>query len=148
MFFFLIFKLKVHSVSNYLWLIAISSTYIFSVSKFCQSPIETIHFLEYGILGFFLFKALINNVHDKSIYFTAIFFGLFIGTIDELIQWITPKRIWDFQDVGLNALSGALFQLAIWKVIRPEKISNKITAKSLRIFTSIFASCLIFLGLC
>jgi hypothetical protein len=147
-FFFLIFKLKVHSASNYLWLIAISSIYFFSVLKFCKNPIETIHFLEYGILGFFLFKALSNNVHDRSIYFTAMFFGLFIGTIDELIQWTIPKRLWDFRDVGLNALSGVLFQLAIWKVIRPEKISHKITAKSSMIFTAIFSSCLIFFGLC
>jgi len=104
--------------------------------------------LEYGLLGFFLFKALNYNVKDKSIYITATLFALLIGTFDEIFQWIVPDRKWDFRDVGLNGLSGGLFQLAIWKVVRPDFIKGMINIKSLRIFTAIFSCCLIILGLC
>jgi len=112
------------------------------------TPEEAVHFLEYGLLGFFLFKALSHHVRDKSIYITATFFALFIGTIDETLQWITPERYWDFRDAGLNALSGGLFQLSVCKVVVPKIISEKINAKSFRIFASVFTSCLIILGLC
>lgn len=122
--------------------------YIYFTLKLWKIPEEAVHFLEYGLLGFFLFRALSHNVKDKSIYFTATLFALLIGTFDEILQWITPQRYWDFRDVGLNALSGGLFQLAIWKVIRPKIISGKFNTKSLKIFTSIFISCLIILGLC
>ena len=122
--------------------------YIFFTLKLWEEPEEAVHFLEYGLLSFFLFKALSHQIKDKSIYITTAFFALFIGTIDEILQWAIPQRVWDFRDVGLNGLSGVLFQLVVWKVIKPKIISEKIDFKSLRILTSIIISCLILLGLC
>lgn len=145
---FLIFKLKIRSPSNYVWLFLITGTYTYFTLKLISAPVEAAHFLEYGLLGFFLFKALSHHVRDKSIYFTATLFALLVGTFDEIIQWIIPLRYWDFRDVGFNALSGALFQLTLLKVVKPKIISEKIKVKSVRIFTSICAVCLIVLGLC
>ncbi|UCC38790.1 MAG: VanZ family protein [Candidatus Aminicenantes bacterium] len=116
--------------------------------KLWRNPEEAIHFLEYGLLGFFLFKALSNHIRNKSIYLTATLFALSIGILDEALQWVIPLRIWSFRDVGLNVLSGGLFKLAIWQVVKPKIISGKANWKSFKIFTSIFASCLILLGLC
>lgn len=144
----LIFKLNIRAPSNYVWLILVMGAYVYFTLKLWKAPEEAIHFLEYGLLGFFLFKALRHHIRDKSIYLTATLFALFIGTFDEMLQWITPQRVWAFRDVGLNALSGGLFQLAIWKVIKPKIISEKINIKSLKVFASILASCLILLGLC
>jgi len=144
----LIFKLKIKSPSRYIWLFIIAGLYIYFTLKLWKIPEEAVHFLEYGLLGFFLFKALSHNVKDKSIYITATLFALLIGTFDEILQWITPQRYWDFRDAGLNGLSGGLFQLSVWKVINPKDISKKINPKSFRIFSCIFASCLIILGLC
>ncbi len=146
--YYLIFKLKIRTPSNYIWLFIVAGLYVYFTLKLWKIPEEAIHFLEYGLLGFFLFKSLSHQVRDKSIYFTATLFALLIGTFDEILQWITPQRYWDFRDAGLNALSGGLFQLAIWKVVRPKIISEKFNTKSLKIFTSIFISCLIILGLC
>jgi hypothetical protein len=101
-----------------------------------------------GLLGFFLFRALKHHIKDSSIYFTATFFCLLIGTFDEILQWITPRRFWDFQDVGLNTLSGGLFLLTIWKVLKPKVITEKINPKSIRILTSISIVCILVLGLC
>ena len=148
LFYYLIFKLKIRAPPNYIWLFIVAGLYIYFTLKLWKSPEEASHFLEYGLLGFFLFKSLSHQVRDKSIYFTATLFALLIGTFDEILQWITPQRYWDFRDVGLNCLSGGLFQLAIWKAVRPKIIYGKFNVKSLKIFTSIFASCLIILGLC
>lgn len=146
--YFLIFKLKIRTQSKYIWLFLIAAIYIYCTIKLWNSPEEAVHFLEYGLLGFFLFKALSLHIKDKSIYFTATLLALLVGTFDEIIQWIIPQRCWDFLDVGLNALSGGLFQLAIFKIIHPNIISEKFNIRSLRIFTSIFALCLIILALC
>ncbi len=146
--YYLIFKLKIRAPSNYIWLFIVGGLYTYFTLKLWKIPEEAVHFLEYGLLGFFLFRALSHKVKDKSIYFTATLLALLIGTFDEILQWITPQRYWDFRDVGLNALSGGLFQLAIWKVVRPKFISEKLNAKSLKIFTSIFVGCFIILGLC
>ncbi len=144
----LIFKLKVRSLSNYIWLFILAGLYFYFTLKLVKSPAEAIHFLEYGLLGFFLFRALKYDIKDKSIYLTGTLFCLLVGTFDETFQWITPGRFWSFHDVGLNTLSGGLFQVALWKVVKPKIISEKIRAKSIRIFTSIFAVCLVVLGLC
>jgi len=146
--YYLIFRLKIREPSNYIWLFVITVLYVFFTLKLWKIPEEAIHFLEYGLLGFFLFKALSLHIKDKSIYITATLFALFIGTIDEIIQWIIPRRYWDFRDAGLNGLSGLLFQLAIWKIVKPKIISEKINLKSFKKLSLIFAACLILLGLC
>lgn len=144
----LIVKLKVRSASSYVWLIIITSLYIYFTLKLQKNPPEALHFLEYGILGFLLFRALKHNIKDKSIYITATLFCLLIGTMDEIIQWIAPRRFWDFQDVGLNVLSGGLMLLATWTVIQPRHISEKFGVKSLKFFSLTFVACLVILGLC
>jgi len=146
--FYLLIKLKIRSASNYVWLIAIAGLYTYFTLKLWKIPEEAIHFLEYGLLGFFLFKALNHSIKDKSIYITATLFALFIGTFDEIFQWIIPQRYWDFRDVGLNGFSGGLFQLAVCTVIKPKTISGRFNMKSLRRFSVIFSLCLILLGLC
>ncbi len=146
--YFLITKLKVRSPSSYIWLFLVAGLYAYFTLKLWKIPEEAIHFLEYGLLSFFLFKALSHNIRDRSIYITAALLALLIGTFDEIIQWMIPRRVWNFRDVGLNALSGGLFQLAVWKVLKPKIISEKTNASSVRILSSIFASCLIILGLC
>jgi len=146
--YFLIVKKKVRSPANYIWLFILSALYAYFTVKLKHVPEESVHFLEYGLLAFFLFKALNHHIRDRSIYITATFLVLLVGTFDEILQWITPARYWDFRDAGLNALSGVLFQLMIWKVITPKIISEKFSSKSLKILSFSFVSCIIVLALC
>lgn len=144
----LIFKLKIRSYSRYFWLVVVAGLYGYFTFLLWDIPEEAVHFLEYGLLGFFLFKALSHDVKDKSIYLTGTLLALLIGTFDETFQWIIPDRSWDFRDVGLNGLSGGLFQLSVWKVVRPGFIKGFFTAKSLRIFSGALIGCALILGLC
>ncbi len=146
--FLLIFKLKIRSASNYIWLIVIGGTYVYFTLKLWEVPVEAIHFLEYGLLGFFIFNALKLKIKDKTIFLTAFLFGCLIGIFDEIFQWIIKNRIWDFRDVGLNALSSGLFQAAVWLGIKPIAISQKIRPRSLRIVSIYFAANILLLGLC
>jgi VanZ family protein len=74
-------------------------------------PIERIHILEYGILGWFAGRDLVGK--EKKIWgilLALIFVGL-IGVLDEVFQAILPYRYFDLRDVGFNELGG------VWGVV-------------------------------
>jgi len=147
-FFVLYFRLKIRTVKNYIWLALVSGAYVYFTLKLWKSPEEAVHFIEYGLLGFFLFRAFQHHIHDKGIYLAAFLAGSFIGITDEILQWIVPGRYWDFRDVGLNALSSGLFQILLWKGIRPQLSYQKIQPKSIKIISALLAATLILIGLC
>lgn len=145
---YLLFRLKIRSPSRYIWLLLVSAAYVYSTIRLWRVPVEAIHFLEYGLLGFFLFRALKYDIRDRSIYATAFLIGSFVGIFDEILQWIVPLRIWDIRDVGLNALSSGLFQIGLWKGIRPKGILPRIKPQSLRILSLCLGANILLLGLC
>ncbi len=144
----LFFRLKIRSVLNYIWLFVIGSLYVYFTLKLWEIPEEAIHFLEYGLLGFFIFNALKLKIKDKTIFFSAFLIGCLIGIFDEILQWIVKERYWDFRDVGLNALSSGLFQAAILLGIKPKEISQKIQPRSWRTVSIFLAANILLLGLC
>src|SRR4030042_4915902 len=79
----LVFRLKVRSPSHYLWLAAVAALYVYFTLQLWRAPEEAVHFLEYGLLGLFLFRALSLTICDKSIYPTAFLIGSLIGIFDE-----------------------------------------------------------------
>jgi hypothetical protein len=146
--FLLFFKLKIRSGPRYLWLAAVLGSYVYFTLKLWRAPEEAVHFLEYGFLGFLLFRALSITVRDKTIYITAFLAGSLIGTADEILQWLMPGRYWDFRDVGLNALAAGLIQVAIWKGVRPSVISETAGPPSLKRVSVLLAVQVVLLGLC
>ena len=144
----LYFRLKIRTLSNYIWLVLISASYVYFTLKLWANPEEAIHFIEYGLLGLFLFWALRHHIGDKSIYFAAFLLGTLVGTFDEILQWIVPGRYFDLRDVGLNALSSGLFQILIWKGVRPKLPYDKVQPKSMKIISVLLAANLLLLGLC
>lgn len=141
-------RLNIRAVSCYLWLSAVALVYVFFTFKLWERPEEAIHFLEYGLLGFLLFHALKHHILDKGIYFTAFLIGALVGIFDEFLQWMIPRRVWDFRDLGINALSVALMLVAIRKGIRPKLQKIHPQSRSLRISTSLLIIYLVLFGLC
>ncbi|MFZ2052851.1 MAG: VanZ family protein [Candidatus Aminicenantales bacterium] len=144
----LVFRLKIRSPSNYAWLAAVAGLYVYFTLQLWRAPEEAVHFLEYGLLGFFLFRALSLSIRDKSLYATAFLIGSLVGIIDEILQWAMPGRYWDFRDAGLNALATGLFQIALWKGIKPKIISERTTPRSVRRISLLLAVNILLLGLC
>lgn len=144
----LFFRLRVRRISSYFCLAAVGFIYVYFTLKLWAHPEEAVHFLEYGLLSFLLFRALRNHLSDITIYFSAFFLGSLVGLFDEILQWITPRRYWDFRDVGLNALAVLLFQIALAFAIRPKNIARSISPSSLRLASTFFIINLILLGLC
>jgi len=141
------FKLKVRSGPRVFWLAAVAATYTVFTLKLWRRPEEAIHFLEYGLLGVLLFRALRHHIKDRAIYIIVILTGAIVGLVDEAIQWVIPLRYWDLRDVGFNTLSCILSQVALLGGIRPEIPSTRVQARSARTASVLLAALLVLLGL-
>lgn len=71
----------------------------FAIFKLIPLPIERIHFIEYGILGWLSYWA-----GSKK----AFLYVVTIGIIDELIQGILPNRYFDIRDIFMNVIGGCI----------------------------------------
>jgi hypothetical protein len=115
------------------WLAVIGAVYASLTWRLGKrSPEEALHFVEYAVLGLLLYRAFCHRMRDRLVYVAVFLAGGIIGTVDEIIQWITPLRFWDFRDVGLNVLSVALALVAIDRGIRPAIIQCRIRPRSIR----------------
>ena len=124
---------KTKRLMSFLWTlfaIAICTAWTIELSK---NPEESIHFIEYGVLSVLFFHALSFRLSDWSIYFAAVLLTGLVGTFDEMIQWFTPQRYFDFRDILINTGAGFLAQVVIVKGIRPSLISPKIDSQSIRL---------------
>jgi VanZ family protein len=146
--YFLIFRLKVKNFSQYFWLIASGGLYVYFTLQLKEHPEEAVHFLEYGLLSFFIFKALSHRIRDWTIYIITIFFVSIVGITDEFIQWLLPSRFWGYKDVGIDALAAGIFMLVIWQGIKPKTISSPVQKISLKMLCRIISLNLLLLGLC
>jgi len=72
-------------------------------------PEEKIHFIEYGFLAYFVFRAISFDLKEEPfVYFLSLLLVSLIGWGDEGLQHILPNRYYQIQDVLLNSISGAL----------------------------------------
>lgn len=134
---------------QYVWLALVAGAYLGGTWHLRTNPEEALHFVQYGMLGLLVYRALTHYVRDAAIYFSAAMICGMLGVLDEIIQWVTPRRFWDFRDVLLNFIGASLMQTAIALGIRPKLIRpGWPSAASLRLSTRLTASLLILLGLC
>ena len=77
------------------------------------SPAERLHLAEYGVLGFVTLRALRLDVAPVPALALAWGITTVLGAGDEAIQWLLPSRVFEWKDVGLNALSSGLGLAAV-----------------------------------
>lgn len=112
------------------------------------NPEESFHFVQYGMLSVLLFRALRHRLSDPSIYLTATLIGSALGILDELIQWVVPRRYFDFRDIWINAQAVGLVQIALAAGIRPPGIRGRPTWTGLQLFCRAAMAVLLLLLLC
>jgi len=109
-------------------------------------PEEAVHFLEYGILGVLLFRALRTGIQDSSVFVAGALIGILVGIFDEIIQWLVPGRFWDFRDIVLNGGASILVQVAL-SVVAPAP-SSPISRRSLQRLCRLAAAVVVLLSFC
>jgi len=134
-------------LASSLWLLAVAGAYAW-YARNLPSQVEVLHFLEYGVLGLLAFRALRCRTSDLTAFLSATLICTLMGTLDEAIQWFTPKRYFEFRDIWLNTVSGGLAQIAIWKGWRPAGLHAGFTAAGLRRLAGFAMACAVALGLC
>jgi len=144
----LVNKFKVRNTAQYLWLSLCAGLLLVITLQLKKYPEEAVHLLQYGILTIFVFNAFSSRITDWTIYLDTLLFVSVIGAIDEIIQWIVPSRVGSFQDIGINALSGCIFTIAIYKGIRPAKITHAPDKYSIKVVSAITVISLMILGIC
>ena len=127
-------------------LIAIAAVLVIWTWRLMGQPEETVHFLEYGVLGVLLFRALSTHIHDSSVFAAGALIGIFVGIVDEIIQWFVPGRYWDYRDIVLNGGASILVQIAISRL--PPAPSLPISRGSLRRLCRLVGAVVMLLTLC
>ena len=121
------------------WLVGVAAVYAGYAFTLRRAPVEAVHFLQYGVLGVLAFRALTHRMRDPGIYLAAALVGGIVGILDEAIQWMTPRRVWDLRDVWFNFFAASLIQVAIAAGIRPPLIAGTPTPRSVRLSCRIAA---------
>mgnify|MGYP001179147475 CR=1 FL=1 len=132
-------SVRSRSWSQYVWLAAVAAGYVFGTLQLWGSPEEALHFIEYGVLALLLFHAFSYRMRDPLIYVAAALAGAILGSFDEIIQWLTPRRFFDFRDIGLNTTAGVLMVVGISRGLRPPFICGPVPARSVRLVCGIAA---------
>ncbi len=93
--------------------VAVSEEYILNFTFF-----KSLHVIEYGILGFLIFR-LINHVSKKSLprqkYIEAFLFALIYANTDELHQTFVPTRQGAIRDVLIDCIGISITLYFIYK---------------------------------
>ena len=104
---------KLKQPLSYFILSLIMACYL-SLLWIIKIPEERIHFLEYGILGILIEKALRIKKRMFLTYFLTFILTVIFGWLDEVIQYYLPGRFFGWRDVLYNALGGILGVIFIY----------------------------------
>ncbi len=112
------------------------------------NPEEALHLVQYGILSVLLLRAFSHRHRNRGAFAAALALGALLGVCDEIIQWITPRRFFDFRDILINVLAGALMQAGWVLFLRPPYLQAPCTAATCRRVRLLATAFLVLLFLC
>ena len=99
---------------DFVFLIGITGIFVYLTFRVgARRPAEVLHYLEYGLLGIFIYRAFSHRIRDYSIFVAVLITGTIVGVLDETIQWLTPRRYFTFEDIVLNLTALVLVQAAL-----------------------------------
>jgi len=121
--YFLIAKLRLRKPLTYLLILGLIFLYVVFFAWKSAHPEERIHFLEYSLLGFLILRLCLLNHGNFASYLLAALIVTGFGAMDEVIQYFTPRRIFDVQDILINSIGGIMGLL--WGLILSYEIKIK-----------------------
>lgn len=134
-------------LARWAWLVGLGLFSVWVLHRQLQSSIEAIHFVEYGILGFLLFRAWRHHVRDPLVYPVSGLGVALVAWLDEFLQWLAPGRFWDYRDIRLNLMAGFAVLAFIGLVVVPAGIRGPVGRRSLRWTCGLAWTLLLALGL-
>jgi len=111
--------LRLRRPSTYLLLALLMPVYLV-LFFLVQDPEETIHYLEYGLLVYFLYRALRFEFSSTGSGICAVTLGSLIGILEESLQLFVPQRFFTLNDLAKN-IAACLLGLAVTAIIERER---------------------------
>jgi hypothetical protein len=127
---------------------AVGLVYLYWTLKLRGAPEESVHFVEYGVLSCLLLRALLLRSDDALAWPAALLMCGIAGTVDEVIQWAMPLRVFDFRDVRLNAAAGLLALIVAALVLEPPFFSRPVRRRTARLVCLLAAMQLLIVAAC
>ena len=105
-------------------------------------PVEQIHFIEYGIMGFLAYAALKHHLRGWGLVAAALLLTYLFGMMDECIQGNLANRVGEQRDMYWNGLAGLLGLGVVVFALRPPQIRGGSGSKELSAALIIMMPCL------
>jgi len=128
------------------WILGATAVLVVWTVSLRRSPEESVHLVEYGVLAILLHRALRPSMQDALVFVAGALIGAMVGTVDEIIQWLSPSRYWDWRDLALNGGAGALTQVILWRM--SAAATRRFDPASMRIVLRLASAHLVLLTLC
>jgi hypothetical protein len=96
--------------------LGIAVTYFMIFVRMGIPTVERTHLIEYGVVAILIYEALKERLRNGRRVpvpaVLAIIVTALLGLLDESIQALLPGRVYDFRDVGFNAIAGLMAIMA------------------------------------
>ncbi len=109
-------------------------------------PVEQIHFIEYGMVGFLAYNALRHHLRGWGLITSVIVLTFLLGMFDEYIQGILVNRVGEQRDMYWNGLAGVIAAAIVALSLRPGILLIRSGRWELRAHLVMAAICLIIQG--
>lgn len=128
------FKRRAEPLSRRQWVLLCSLSAVFAWGTWLlrENAEEALHFVQYGVLSLFLYRAYAYRYGDRGVFACAALLGAILGTLDEIIQWVVPRRFFDFRDIFINAISGVVIQAGLAAGLAPQLMAIPTGLRSAR----------------
>lgn len=97
--------------------------YLILFVMFTKTPPERFHIFEYGVLSYFVYRALAVDLSEENLLGWGMIIVIFVGSLDESFQVVLPNRFGDVKDIFINCLSG-LLGFGVLKTIQTPSVSE------------------------
>ena len=98
---------------RFLLIAGLASVYFYLLRFHCKFPAERLHLVEYGLLVFFLYRALRIDFSRATSYAVSFLISSGYGFFDEVVQYVLPNRVFEIRDFMTNLMASALGLLAV-----------------------------------
>jgi VanZ family protein len=99
--------------------------FVWALKVWIALPVEQIHFVEYGIVGFLSFNALRHHLKGWGLISAAVLLTFLFGAVDETIQGLLENRVGEQRDMLWNGLAGAIVMSVEAFSLRPRVLAEK-----------------------
>ncbi len=142
----MIFYYRQKRVLPYIALFLNLAFLVYVLESWITLPVEQIHFIEYGIVGFLSFNALRHHLKGWGLISAAVLLTFMFGMVDETIQGLLDNRVGEQRDMIWNGLAGAIAMSIEAFSLKPRVLAEKSGVKEIKAHLVMASFCLLVQG--